>query len=136
MTSISRGAAIGAKIRERRKALGLSQEELARMIGTVQKQVSRYETGENSPTSDVIIELTYALDASADWLLGLSDNLRRVGMGDTELSEIERETLQVLRGYTSEQQRRLVDFMYLARRFIVGGSAEGTVSPEPPVENA
>lgn len=118
--TVSRSEDIGARIRERRKTLDISQEELARLIGTNQKQVSRYENGENDPTANVIVELTYALDASADWLLGLSENSSRSSDKSVELTDIEREALQIIHSYQPDQQRKLVDFMYLSRRFIFG----------------
>jgi transcriptional regulator with XRE-family HTH domain len=122
--AVSRTEEIGARIRERRKALDISQEELARLIGTNQKQVSRYENGENDPTANVIVELTYALDASADWLLGLSPHINRSLVDSTELSDIEREALQIIHTYQPDQQRKLVDFMYLSRRFIFGADGQ------------
>lgn len=58
------------RIQERRKALSLSQEDLAEVIGTNQKQISKYETGKNDPTGDVLIALADALDTTVDYLLG------------------------------------------------------------------
>jgi transcriptional regulator with XRE-family HTH domain len=62
------------RIRERRKALGINQEALAVLIGINQGQVSRYESGESVPSSDVLAALARALQTSADWLLGLVDD--------------------------------------------------------------
>lgn len=41
-------AAVGARIRDRRKLKKLSQDELAEQIGTSGGQVSRYEAGETT----------------------------------------------------------------------------------------
>lgn len=58
-----------AQVRRRKK---FSQTALAEIIGVDQRQVSRWETGQE-PLAGVIYDLALALDVSADWLLGLSD---------------------------------------------------------------
>ncbi len=62
-----------ARIRQKRQELSMTQEALAAAIGTSQKQVSRYENGDNDPTGDVLRHIAEALDVSVDWLLGLED---------------------------------------------------------------
>lgn len=87
---------IGPKIRERRLALGISQEQLGSLVQISQKQVSRYESGLNDPTGDMIIALAQALNTSADYLLGLTDDpTRRPALYD--LTPYEREVVVALR---------------------------------------
>ena len=62
------------RIREVRKARGISQAKLASKIGMEQTQYSRYERGENEIKVNVLIDICKALDVSSDYLLGLSDN--------------------------------------------------------------
>lgn len=62
------------RIRQRRIELNLSQEDLAFMIGSHQRQVSRYETGANGPTSDVLLSLAKALQTTPDWLLDVESS--------------------------------------------------------------
>ena len=85
------------RIRTRRKDLGLSQEDLAFYLKTNQRQVSRYETGENDPTGDVLIQLARALDTTTDWLLGLSDERQRPLDRTTDLEADERNIIAALR---------------------------------------
>lgn len=40
---------IGAKVRSARRAAGLSQEQLARRLGTTQSVISRWERGHDEP---------------------------------------------------------------------------------------
>src|SRR6059058_6251985 len=61
------------RIRDRRRALGINQETLAVLIGINQGQISRYESGESIPSSDILAALAGALHTSADWLLGIVD---------------------------------------------------------------
>lgn len=50
-----------ARLRELREAAGLSQQELALLVGISLRQVSRLETGENVPTWPTILSLAAAL---------------------------------------------------------------------------
>lgn len=54
-------ALLGARIREIRKARGLTQEQLAEMIDVEQKHVSRIESGKNYPTIDRLEKMAAAL---------------------------------------------------------------------------
>ena len=55
-----------------RTARGLTQTQLAEMIGSSQRAISHYETVADFPPPPVIIELAAALKVSADELLGLA----------------------------------------------------------------
>lgn len=54
---------VGARIRKRRKALGLSQSELARALGLTFQQVQRYELGSNRISSSKLYEIALKLEA-------------------------------------------------------------------------
>lgn len=61
---------IGERIRERRKQLGLTQDELASMIGSKKTSISNYEINANSPPEKIIIKIMKALDCDANYLFG------------------------------------------------------------------
>jgi transcriptional regulator with XRE-family HTH domain len=42
------------------KRLGISQKELAEMVGTKQPTIARIETGENNTTIDMLAKIAYA----------------------------------------------------------------------------
>jgi len=65
---------IAERVRERRDALGLSQDEVAQRLGpkASRVQVSHYECQRRTPTAAVVRALAVALRCSADWLLGLT----------------------------------------------------------------
>jgi DNA-binding XRE family transcriptional regulator len=52
---------IANEIIERRKALGLTQNDLALASGVAQPEISRIENGVNNPTLDTLIRLARAL---------------------------------------------------------------------------
>jgi len=86
----------GRRIRDRRKQLGKSQEELAEMIQTDQTQISRYENGKNDPTGEVLTTLARALNTSSDYLLGLTDD-PTPRMSESDLSPMERKLVAAVR---------------------------------------
>lgn len=70
------------KIQARRKALGMSQEELAQRMGVSRQSVTKWETGLSAPDLDRLVELADTLGVSLDFLL----------RDQVELSEVSPET--------------------------------------------
>lgn len=71
---------IGAGIAQRRKQLGMSQEELARQLGVTRQAVSKWESGAALPSVDNIVELAKALAISVDELLQLEEKSSQPGL--------------------------------------------------------
>ena len=65
---IAAGAAIalGQAVYDRRTALGLSQEQLARQAGLSEVEIEHIEGGATTPTLPLLHALARALDAKAD----------------------------------------------------------------------
>ena len=61
----------GEKLRELRKSKGLTQQQLATLIGVRNSVISFYELGERIPSPEIIKKLASALHVSADFLLGI-----------------------------------------------------------------
>jgi transcriptional regulator with XRE-family HTH domain len=62
--------AIGARIRTRRRQLGLSQTALAENLGVSFQQVQKYERGANRVAASTLVAAAQALDVSVSWLVG------------------------------------------------------------------
>lgn len=62
--------AIGARLRIRRRASGLSQQKLAERLGVTFQQVQKYERGANRIAGSTLILIAEALDAPAGYFLG------------------------------------------------------------------
>ena len=60
---------IGGKIQARRKAMGLSQEDLAQLTGVSRQSVTKWETGQSAPDLDRLVEVADVLGVSLDFLL-------------------------------------------------------------------
>ncbi|HHV55749.1 MAG TPA: helix-turn-helix transcriptional regulator [Firmicutes bacterium] len=63
--------ALGNKILERRKAKGLTQEQLGHELGVSAQAVSKWELGESLPDAAILPSLCKVLEVSADTLLGI-----------------------------------------------------------------
>jgi DNA-binding XRE family transcriptional regulator len=55
-------AAIATELAERRAARGLSQRELANLVGTTQSAIARLESGGRPPRIDTLLRIADALD--------------------------------------------------------------------------
>jgi transcriptional regulator with XRE-family HTH domain len=55
---------IGARMRDRRLALGLTQEALGQKLGVSFQQVQKYENGSNRVSAARLFEICEALDVS------------------------------------------------------------------------
>ncbi len=62
--------AIGARMRLRRKSLGISQGALADQIGVSFQQVQKYERGANRVSGSTLVAAAAALDTTVGWLVG------------------------------------------------------------------
>jgi transcriptional regulator with XRE-family HTH domain len=63
-------AAIGARIRARRRLLGLSQEQLGESLGVTFQQIQKYERGLNRVAASTLVRIAEILDLPASALLG------------------------------------------------------------------
>ena len=73
------------KLKELRKRKGISQDELADLIGVHKSHVSRYERGLASPSIEVAQKIAAVLDVSIDELV--SDEIT-VSSKDKELAKL------------------------------------------------
>ena len=55
-------AQIAEQVAAQRKALGLSQKEMAELTGTTQSAIARLESGGRPPRIDTLLKLAHALD--------------------------------------------------------------------------
>lgn len=89
--------AFAAALREIRKRAGLSQEDLARMVGVERSTVTKWESGQNAPALPTLAKLADVLGVSVDDLLGrkFHQAARRavdVRPTDAELRRLEQRT--------------------------------------------
>ncbi len=59
------------RLKEARKAAGLTQKDVAQQLGLTGAAYSAYETGQRSPNPETLRSLCIILNVSADYLLGI-----------------------------------------------------------------
>ena len=73
---------VGARIRMRRKVLGVSQEKLADELGLTFQQVQKYERGANRVSASKLYEIARALSAPVSYFFeGLSQTTGEATLG-------------------------------------------------------
>jgi transcriptional regulator with XRE-family HTH domain len=75
-------------LRALREAAGLSQRELARLIGQEQSNVRYWETSGTLPRSDVLIPIARALGVTVEELLGHPPSRKRTGTPPGKLGQL------------------------------------------------
>ncbi len=60
---------IDENLKKARKAAGVTQKELAEKLGVHQKDISRWENGDRTPSVEALAGICIALNVSADTLL-------------------------------------------------------------------
>ena len=60
---------IGERIKEKRRALNLTQGKLAKLIGSYAADISDWERNKTRPSSDKLSKLAISLKSSTDYLL-------------------------------------------------------------------
>lgn len=88
---------IGSRIRKYREDRGLSQKQLAKLIGVSNSRVSNWEQGLNRPDADIIADICRALQVSPSDLLD-------VRLSPDELNDQERKVIKAYRTKTDLQQ--------------------------------
>ena len=65
-----RWKSIGARIKEARLKVGLTQKQVSELVGVSPHAVWSWESGKMKPTPEHLLELAYQCETSTDWLLG------------------------------------------------------------------
>ena len=111
---------LSENIKTRRKAKGLSQEELALRLHVVRQTISKWEQGLSVPDADLLLALSQALDTPVSDLLG--ETLPQPEAPDLqELSQrLEAINLQLARGKAARRKGAHLAFLTLCFLFLLG----------------
>ena len=114
---------LSENIKTRRKAKGLSQEELALRLHVVRQTISKWEQGLSVPDADLLLALSQALDTPVSDLLG--ETLPQPEAPDLqELSQrLEAINLQLARGKAARRKGAHLAFLTLCFLFCWGSSS-------------
>ena len=102
---------VGSRIRERRVMLGLTQQEMADLIGVTYQQAHKYERGINRVSAGRLFDIAQALSVPVGYFFE--------GMGDTtrvEMNSRQRMCLELARNFGQiHNQRHQEALSFLAR---------------------
>ena len=89
------------KLKNLRLKYGYSQKQVAEKVGVSPSIVSGYETGERTPSTEVLLSLSYLYNVSTDYLLGKQETIPNstidvTGLTDRQISAI-RELIESLK---------------------------------------
>ena len=103
---------VGARIRERRIMLGLSQQQLAQMIGVTYQQAHKYERGLNRISAGRLYEISQVLGVPVSWFFdGLSTT-----DAPAEMSQRQRMCLELARNFAAiDNEKHQEALSHLAR---------------------
>jgi len=110
---------IGLKIRDRRKELGLTQENLAEVLGITYQQFQRYENGTSYLNTDRLQAISNALDVPIPYFFEEKGEgkVSIMDRGHPYMSPEEREVMKYLRKIDSpEYKKSILTFLQLAAR--------------------
>ncbi|MCC7282376.1 MAG: helix-turn-helix domain-containing protein [Acetobacteraceae bacterium] len=100
---------VGARIRERRVMLGLSQQQLAQMIGVTYQQAHKYERGLNRISAGRLYEIAQVMGVPVSWFFeGLA------GGGAHDMNPQQRLSLELARNFAlieNDQHRQALSAM-------------------------
>jgi transcriptional regulator with XRE-family HTH domain len=100
----------GAKLREMRTTAGLSQYELADLIGEPQSNIAVWELSVRPPRSDVLPKLASALGVTVEEILGARTSRRNGEQRGGPVGKVRKLFTEVSR-LPKRQQEKVVEFV-------------------------
>ncbi len=91
------------RLREQRKNAGLSQRSVARLLHVSPSLISSYESGERTPSVDVLLSISYLYKCSTDYLLG--KDARELSETELDVSGLAEEQVKILRDLVSAMKK-------------------------------
>lgn len=104
---------IGARIKQRRKELGLTQVQIKEATGISSGNMSEIENGSKLPSTPALIALSSTLDCSIDWILkGDTPNKHTLYIKDCRESLL----LEYFRKLSEADQAELIEILQIKLR--------------------
>lgn len=96
---------IGSRIKQRREELGITQTELAALIGVTKGAIGNYETDANSPKASIMYKIFDVLKCDANFLYQDETNYQ-----ETNVPKGERLLVSYFNHLNAEGQNKLLDY--------------------------
>ncbi len=112
---------VGTRIRERRVMLGLSQQQLAQMIGVTYQQAHKYERGLNRISAGRLFEIAQVLKVPVSWFFeGLAEESRAA-----EMTPRQRMCLELARNFAAIDNEKHQEALSQMARALAAQSGSG-----------
>jgi len=124
--------ALGVRVRQRRKELGLSQSNLGKAVGITFQQVQKYEHGTNRISFSRLVEIAHALEFSVADLIGELEKKKPTGSFSRQMAQLaEPGASELLIAYSSiASPKRRRALLSLARQLVRDTADVELVRPE------
>lgn len=99
---------IGTKIKERRKAVGRTQEYLGNFLDVNASHICNIEAGRSSPSLTALVNIANALECSIDYFI---DSEYYYQIDDTEKDNIDKKIMRYLRYCDYDTKYKLYEIM-------------------------
>lgn len=109
----------GERIKFLRLQRGMTQANLATVLGVTKTMISAYETGTRKPSNDNLMEIALFFDVSMDWLFGHTED--RNGTPAMDISQLSRQQRMIVQEIVSEFKRQ-----NKLEKFYLGNNRPGT----------
>lgn len=117
---------VGTRIRERRVMMGLSQQQLAKMIGVTYQQAHKYERGLNRISAGRLFEIAQVLGVPVSWFFeGLAE-----GAEAQEMSHRQRMCLELARNFALIDNEKHQEALSQMARALAAQAPQGGRIPD------
>lgn len=99
---------LGGRISELLDKRGMTQKELADLIGVTEATISRYVSDDRMPKSQILSNMATALKTTSDYLLGNEPD----GDLNKDFTQIERLIARNANKMTNRQKKELMDILF------------------------
>ncbi len=127
MTAIDVDLYVGKRLRFRRRQLGLTQKDVADLLGLKHQQIQKYECGGNRITSRRVVELCKVLSVSPNYFYEGVMLDGQIPANDVDDLMSQKEAIALVRAYYKMDERMRNLFLHTMREFAreeVAASAE------------
>ncbi len=97
---------VGARMRERRIMLGLTQQQMAELIGVTYQQAHKYEKGINRIAAGRLYQIAQALGVGISYFFEDIDPTREKAVRSQEMLPQQRMLLELARNFASIRSRK------------------------------
>lgn len=123
---------LGSRMKERRESLGMTQVQLADLLGVTKGAIGNYETGANSPKASIMYKVFEVLKCDANYLF--QDEMKELETDDFTVPEIKLvKKYRILDGYGKQAVDTILDIEYKRALETQKQSSPQELAPEAPV---